>query len=720
VTGPNRDPAAAGLIALAAVVFAACGGGAEERAAAAGDGDWTRGEGLAAVEIVVDLVGAHDGRIPVRVTAMDARPTHFAVQSAWTDGYRYHDVRFADSSGNALEHEEAGGRYVVPRTEDKTVVASYEVELGGPGRHGNQGVVAADHVLFDGRLFLLPEGAVPVGSARIRFLTPDGWSVASPFREDGSWHYVDAFEPELTAKVLGATCCGVGEFDRSVRQLGAMEVRVASYSAWDVEHKRTLDEKTFRMLGYFHDTLGFDLEAPYSVVWVPKTGRSRVFGGSFANGTCFEHPADTQRNWELLAHRIAHAMNEYRPSGMQVRDERDAWFTEGWASYMEARATEALELAEPDSRWNLIHESYKRVRRRTPERDVALQRERDARDATQEYLHYVKAPLAMKMLERWMAARSDHDLEQFVAQMWPEYGGFRKPFPFKEALESFAGVSFDDFWSLMVDRQGYVVPVWADYLTPGRRSRMQQAPAARVGGTPLQGDYLFHLAWSGDFKSFESILRFLEGEELRRRELDAAGVRILPDEIREHLFALDAEDRYALARLERAYPLGAGSTAGDRAATTGPVAAVSNLEQEDGRIFAGLLAQERVRATALGAAPSVSIRLRTVESPSVRKNPVRLAFEDDRPVRIAISSVREFQPTEIMVVSDGRVASRVALAAGAGSEREASVDPAARPSGSRIITLRVENGGPSAALSRAYWQRAAKQPLDASPDLLTR
>jgi len=696
---PSWVPSPAGFALLAlSVLLAGCAGGPQDREPAGATAGWTRDAELAAVEIVVDLVGAHDGRVPVEIRAMDGNPTHFAVQSAWTGGYQFHDVRFTDASGNLLQHKEEAGRYRVPRTEQKIVVASYEAEPGGAGRHGKQGVVDADHAIFDGRLFLLPQGAVPVGSARIRFVTPAGWSVASPYREDGSWHYVDAFDPELTSKVLGASCMGVGTFDRSVRRVGEMEVRVASYAPWDAAHRRRLEQKTFSMLEYFHDTLGFDLKAPYSVVWVPKQQRRRVFGGSFSNGTCFEHPTDSQRNWELLGHRIAHAMNEYRPSGMQVRDEQDSWFTEGWASYMEVAATEALGLAEPGSRWDTLHASYRRARERTPERDVALGRERSVRDQTREYLHYVKAPLALKMLESWMIARSDRNLEQFMAAMWASYGWFRKPFPFKTELEAFTGASFDDFWSTMVDRRGFVVPVWSEYLTPERRDRMSRPAAVRVGGDPVQGDYLFHLAWSGEFKSFAAIRDHLAREVTRRRELAAAGVQIVPDEIRDHVFALDALDRHALVRLERAYPLLDGADNAD------PPTVVPNPDQEDGRIFADLLGLERER---LAAPRAARIYLRTVESKSARANPARLAFSDTTSVQIAVAGPPELEPAEVLVVSDGRVASRTALAVGTGSQYQASVEPADRPSGSRVITLRVETGNSAAAVSRDYWQRAA-------------
>ena len=62
------------------------------------------------MEIVVDLLAAHDGRIPVELKAIGGRPTHFAVQSAWSDGYRIHDLRFA--AGNFYVNDKPTGAVV--------------------------------------------------------------------------------------------------------------------------------------------------------------------------------------------------------------------------------------------------------------------------------------------------------------------------------------------------------------------------------------------------------------------------------------------------------------------------------------------------------------------------------------------------------------------------------------------------------------------------------
>ena len=468
-------------------------------------------------------------------------------------------------------------------------------------------------------------------------------------------------------------------------------------------------DKTFRMLEQFRDTLGFDLGAPYSVVWVPKQGRDRVFGGSFANGTCFENPTDSLRNWELLAHRIAHAMNHYRPSGMRIRDDRDSWFDEGWAGYMEATATRGAGLAEDESRWRALYSSYRRTRAQSPERDLPLSREKQARGETKEFLHYVKAPLAVKMLEHLVLERSDRNLEQFMAAMWQRYGWFQNAFPVQEELEAFTGASFADFWALIVDARGDVIPVWDEYLTPLRLRFLERAPAASVGGQPLQADYLYHLAWSGKFRSFEAIREFLVQEEERRRELTARGVRLYPDRIRENLYAMIPEDRYALARLEAAYPLeplSGEATPSTREQSGTEIRLVPNTADEDGRIFAELLAYEQRGDASRSAADRPGFVARTENLYRRGEWSARLALAEDETIEVLVSRLRNAGNAEVVLLSGDRVQTVKKIEIDPEGGMRAILGADERPSGNRVIVLRLdtEEGEP---VTRALWQRAA-------------
>jgi Tfp pilus assembly protein PilF len=658
------------------------------------------------IEIVIDFTRARDGRVPVSMRLTGVKDDEFRFRLRGNEGeYQVHDARFTDSRGRAIKHERRGLIWDLAPFEGNVVQAHYEAQPGGIGRHGAQGGVAGDWALFDGRLYLSPKNMDSLRAARFRFLTPDGWNVASPFRKDGDWYYLDMFAPENTPRLLEKSCVGVGRFEQSTRRMGDMEVRVASYAGWSDEHKQKLAASTFKVVEYFHDTLGFDLRAPYSVVWAPRFKGQKIFGGSFVNGTCFAHNDYSLRAFELLAHRMGHSMNKYPPAGMAIRDARDRWFREGWASYIEVTATQATGIAELEQRpsWDSLYDRYKKGRTEHPEWDIPLIDEPSADGDTEEFIHYRKGPLVTKMLANWIEWRSDRTMEQFMRAIWAKYGRFRGAFPVQQDLEEFTGVSFEDFWVTMIDRQSVVVPAWDGYLTDQIRDDMQRPPAARVGGEPLSGDYLHYLARCGDFRAFHEVRDFLIAEQTRRRDLAAREVQLYPGEVRDHLFALPPEDRYAVARLEASYPL---EFAPQSVRSVGrPVRLLLDRGDEDGRVFAALLELDRRELSSVSAGELSGLQVRVVGG--TRAGDAGLGF--------ALNSRLELRPTwrsepghvDIELLQEGQVLKSWTVH-GESEQPVAKVGLNDRLEQSGIIAFRVRSDG-QPPITRVYWQRGMQE-----------
>lgn len=444
----------------------------------------------------------------------------------------------ADGRRIAYERERDGFR--LERPPGSVVRVRYRVRPGGPGRHGRQGVVTTEFASFDGRIFLLPVEAAGLRDVRIRVRTPGGWRVASPFREDGDELRLGA---ELAGDTLAGSCLALGPFERSTRTIGTTEYRVFTHALWSEAHRMRLNEKSFRIFDWFHRELGFDPGAPYAVVWTPDADGERVFGGSYANGTCMEHPTEDVRNFELLAHRLGHAMNGYPPTGLQLGSDADDWFSEGWASYVELAATRGSGVTADDSRWEALHERYLRERVAHPERDVPLELEPQARRGqTAEFLHYVKGPLVVAMLADWIRARSRTSLEAFMAAMWAEHGRYRSPLELRPELEAFTGLDLDPFWQRMVEVRGHVIPVWQ------APEPATEPPVATVAGQPIPLDYLLFLAGSGEFPLYADVVSFLEEEERTRAVLARRGARAGFPEFPDSRATLSPARRHALAR----------------------------------------------------------------------------------------------------------------------------------------------------------------------------
>jgi hypothetical protein len=251
----------------------------------------------------------------------------------------------------------------------------------------------------------------------------------------------------------------------------------------------------------------------------------------------------------------------------------------------------------------------------------------------------------------------------------------------------------------MVDRRGAPVATWDAYLTDEIRAAMERPPAARVGGEPLSGDYLHHLAESGDFATFGEIREFLIAEERRRRDLRSRGLRLYPDEVRAHLFALPPEDRYAIARLEASYPLElAGRPAG--AGGRRPIELSVVAEDEDGRAFGDLLELDRRYVASVSEGRLSGLELRTVRS----RTTGRLGFMAG--AAITLQPVWRATPGEAVIeLLEGDAVTRTwTVPAGSRGSTGTRVRPEDRPArpGTVIVRVRVDGQPP---VTRGFWQR---------------
>jgi hypothetical protein len=686
-----------------------------------------------AADIVIDLTRPSSGMLGVELAIAGVEAKTFRAMGGPPE-YAYSDVQFWDEDGDRASHKVENRLYKLGSDPGDSVRVRYRVKPGGEGRHGNQGAVTDEFAVFDGRIFLLPLGVNDLRSARIRFDVPDGWTVASPFRKEAEWWIVDQFAPELTGDELASSCMGAGLFDQVTKQFGGTEMRVFSFSKWSEGHKKKLADKSFRMFQWFHERQSFDLGAPYITVWTPKTSELRLFGGSHANGTCYEHPKDSMRNWQLLGHRLGHALNKYNPSGMLLRDARDKWFKEGYASYVEVMATVGSGVDRNEAYWNTLYKRYHNMIEAEPGIDAALGDEPHAPSESIEFLHYTKAPLVTKMLDVWMQQRTGKSMEQFMAAMWPRYGMYKGMFPLREELEAFTGASLDEFWSVAVDQTGTVIPVWEEAVTASVKTKAKASPAATVGGQPISGEYLHKLASSGDFDRFADIRDFLIAEERRRRELKAHGVQLLPDVVVANLNGLSPETRYDIARYEASWRLdlwpgldgakgerrpeiAAGSeNAGAEPGATGaepeekaaaPAGAgetaidlVLDTSNEDGRAFAELLAREEAYEAAVPSSGVSAIVLHVGD----KDGPEPLAFDGEE--KIVLGTKWLWAPAKAVATvlegeSDGK-ARPVQIRPG-WTRTWFHFGPGDLPEEGNIVEFRVT--GDKVNVTRAFWLR---------------
>lgn len=496
-------------------------------------------------EVVVDATGA-DGSLGVTMRWHGLPPGPQTLYPLGDRAFRIRDL-VVRAEGEPIETEKVRDGWTFRASGPFEV--QYRVTPGGDGRHGHQGAVASDWAVTDGRIFAVPRHGVDPASIQLSFVLPEGWVAATPFEPVSGAPDRFLLEPDgaLGAdQLLAGACFGLGRFE----QVSRGSATVWAYAPWPAEHKQELASGSTAMADWFRTHTG--LEGDYTVVWTPRFEGGRVFGGSWGRGTCYDNPPASDRSvrdWQLLGHRLAHAQNKYAPESLVLRDLRDHWFLEGWAAYAEVVATEAVGLAKPGTQLDRLYARHHTILGKHPEWAFPLAREPDLPDELHEYVHYTVAPLAVAQLDHWLQQRSGTTLAAFMGWLDARYARFAKPVDLREALATFTGHRYDDFFAVYVDRVATFPPIW-------RTPRGEREVVGTAAGFPVTADLLRALGASGDVERFDQLLVRLGAAEQRLADLERRGVLLAPAALLGERHRLEGRAQLDLLRAAEAYPIG--------------------------------------------------------------------------------------------------------------------------------------------------------------------
>ena len=506
------------------------------------------------LDIYLDVTGADTGKVAVLIAVQ--KKNIFSFEQKGMDGeFQFSNIRFYDGGKNELSYNRKGYYYYLDKKDYDTILIQYDVMPGGKGRHGHQGYVSEKFASFDGRVLIFPENFSDIKKVRIQYKVPEGWEIINPFRKKDNEYYPDYFGSSFIYETLLKSSMTFGPFEEKTKIIGNTPLSVYSYSEWPSDHKEAITKKAFSIYEYFFEKFGFNPSVPYIICWTPPSSEGeKVYTGSWTNGQTYEMGEDKLRNWELMAHRLTHALNRDKPTGSYLEDNSDLWIIEAWPSYMEIIVTSSLRIAEDERRWNRIYEEYyvDKILNEHPEWNYPVSKEYMLSGRGRELLHYFKEPLILKMLDFEMRVKTGKNIEEFMAFAYDKYGYFKGPFPFKKELEAFTGTSFEDFWNVMVRDRGYAIPVWEEYITPEIEENMKRPCAFTVSSEKIPGDYLFYLANSQSFESYSHIIKFVSQEIKRRETMSSENIVFYPDVIREHIYGFTPQVRLLITDYEKA------------------------------------------------------------------------------------------------------------------------------------------------------------------------
>ncbi|HQH26040.1 MAG TPA: hypothetical protein PLP17_01475 [Oligoflexia bacterium] len=334
------------------------------------------------------------------------------------------------------------------------LIVRWDALPGGIARHGHQGWIDADYALLEGAIYLIPKDAMRTnaepGKIRVRVAEELRDKFASTMVEDA-----EGLNPALDGKLafssLKNSTIVFGIFDRSEREVRGVHVRIFLPQEWTEAGKAEINETLFRLFQVFSGVTPLRNITQYTVILTRGSSdwsERRVLGSMWSSGQAFSYAGHKPwRVLELFLHRLGHAANRYPPSGMVFAHE-DEWFVEGWASWIEFEYPRLAELSGSERLSYVLRWYHKVLQGKTDYADVPLEQPAAQRSTVQnEYLHYCKAPLAVRKLDaelKWLS-NGERDVSGLMKTIYEKYGGTRTVVRFKEELSAYAGTDMDGF-----------------------------------------------------------------------------------------------------------------------------------------------------------------------------------------------------------------------------------------------------------------------------------
>ncbi len=383
----------------------------------------------------------------------------------------------------------------VPVSPDGSLRIQYFARPGGIGRHGHQGYICADFAVFDGRVFLAPERADSIRNVALQITGPSGWQIVTPFEKKGDFYDPSIYGKDLVFTALQKSYIAFGKFHCEERRMGNTLMRVNTFEQWSPAHRRQISEKAFHLFSFFQKLFNSSFPTPYVICFLPQArDGGKIYGGIWSGGQCYEMQEDSDRNWELFAHRIAHVYNEFEPYGMSFQTIEDSWLVEAWACYAEMSSTSETGICNGTATWEKLYSEYLlRVSQNSAVYDVPMAEQYLINNADIiEFVHYTKAPLAALLLDfRIRMVSSDaRDLNGFIAFLYHKYGCQRGKIDLIGELRAYTGEDFSSFLALNIREPGIMLPLWR--LNPAeQKKRSSGKVVCTVSGRPVHEAELY-------------------------------------------------------------------------------------------------------------------------------------------------------------------------------------------------------------------------------------
>jgi hypothetical protein len=332
------------------------------------------------------------------------------------------DEKCTDNLNRDVSFKSENGIIVIDKLKEgaRYVNYSYNVTIGGDGKHGDNGQMYQDLLTFAGESVLaLPIRALNYDNLKedaIKKITvqcsiPDSWEAIIPYAKEGAKNVMELEEPHwLELYELRQATFTFGSFEKDVHLDSGrgytvfIDPKATEY--YDLNAKKGIES----LYNYYSKLFNYNLD-DYSIVLLRNDEET---GNYIMGGLCTQNLASTfnpqnKRDWQLLSHRIFHSFFEAEIASEQYVKAPLLSLYEGLATYYENMSLTSLPenirsslSISPDAEVGYLFERYAYMRLKepmnlalVPSSEVLLQQS----PGRIEFLHYTQMPLTINYME---------------------------------------------------------------------------------------------------------------------------------------------------------------------------------------------------------------------------------------------------------------------------------------------------------------------------------
>lgn len=334
------------------------------------------------------------------------------------------DEKCVDNHNKDINFKSENGIIVIDKLSEgaEYLNYSYNVTIGGSGKHGDNGQIFQDLLTFAGESVLaLPLRALNYDNPKediikkitVQCSAPDTWEAVIPFAKIGAKAVTEIENPSWTDLYeLRQSTFTFGKFEKDKH----IDSNGKGYTVYlDSEAKQYYDsnaEKGIESLyNYYSKLFSYDLDN-YSMVMLRKNIETQnyIIGGVCTQNLASTFNPENKRDWQLLSHRIFHSFFESKVPSERYLKAPLLEFYEGLATYYENMSLDSLPdniksslNISPDNEFQHLFERYAYMRLKDPQSlslpplsEVQIQQS----PARIEFLHYTQMPLTVNYLEQ--------------------------------------------------------------------------------------------------------------------------------------------------------------------------------------------------------------------------------------------------------------------------------------------------------------------------------